>query len=211
MRRRRLGFLVAGALIGLTACSQPTPSATPMFEVPRPSGAATFRPELSMIWEIVRSDPRMTRAAALLDDPAYPLLTLLESHDDYRFHTLFVPTNEAFDALPDALARRLAGEGQDPNRFIHNVIAMHWIENADVHLDDLASGTALHAARTHLTYTVADGVAHVDYAKVVDTVPGANGYVYLIDTVLIPPCVVDVGQADPPTHEPCPTWLEPPA
>jgi hypothetical protein len=181
-----------------------------MLAEPLPSGAATLRPDLGAVWDVVRDDPRMARAAALLDDPAYPLLTILEDHHDNRFHTLFAPSNEAFDALPDAIAARLAGEGEDPDRFIKDVITMHWAENAELDPSQLASGTAIHAARTHLTYTFADGVRYVDYAAVIDVLPAANGYVYLIDTVLIPPCIVDVGQADPPPHEPCPAWLEPP-
>jgi hypothetical protein len=210
MRQRRLGPVAVAAFIALAGCGQAAPSATPRQADQLTGGAATFRPGLEPIWEVVRADPRMARAAALLDDPAYPLLTILEDHHDNRFHTLFAPSNEAFDALPDAIAARLAGEGEDPDRFIKDVITMHWAEDADLDPSRLASGTAIHAARTHLTYTVVDGDAFVDYASVVDVLPAANGYVYLIDTVLIPPCIVDVGQAEPPAHEPCPGWLEPP-
>ena len=117
----------------------------------------------------------------------------------------------AFDALPAAVARRLAGEGGDPGSFVRAVVGMHWAEDIDVHLDELVSGTDIQMAKSRVTYTLVGGVGHLDYAVVVDALPGSNGYVYLIDTVLIPPCEVDVGQDPAPTHAPCAKWLEEPA
>lgn len=222
MPRRRPELLLIAALISLSACGQATQSAPPtgaprasepateapyVPSIPQPTG---LRPGLQTIQEIVRTDPRMTRGAVLLNSAPEPILSIIEAERGRAF-TFFVPSDEAFDALPDAVARRLAGDGDDPDGFIRSVIGMHWTEDKDVHLNELASGTDIQMAKSRVTYTVVDGVGHLDYAVVLDALPGSNGYVYLIDTVLIPPCEVDIGQDPAPTHAPCDKWLEEPA
>lgn len=210
MPKRTLALPVTAALFVLAGCDLATissPSAEPQ-AAPRSSTLQSDRPTVS---EIVRTDPRMSRANDLLDASALPLLTLIQEEQGRRPHTLFVPVDEAFDALPEAVTERLAGQGDDAARFTEMVIAMHWVEDADLRLDEMPTGSAVPTGRTHLTYTVVEGVGHLDYATVLESIPAANGHVYLIDTVLIPPCQVDIGQDSPPTHAPCETWLQPPA
>ncbi len=170
-----------------------------------------LRPDLPTVMDIVRSDPRMSRATAMLDNVGYPLLSILAGFDYPRFHTLFAPTDEAIEALPDAVLRRLAGEGSDAASFVRRLVTMHWVEDTDLDLSTVADGTEIHTAQSHVTFTVADGIRYLDYAVVLDSLRASNGYVYLIDAVLIPPCESDVGQIPAPTHAPCQKWLEPAA
>jgi uncharacterized surface protein with fasciclin (FAS1) repeats len=196
--------LIAVVLFVLAGCGQST---SPSLVGGDTKGStATWRPDLPTVSQVVRTDPRTTKAAALLDNKAYPILSYLD-REHTRFHLILAPTNEAFDALPAAIVARLAVD-PDPDDFIGAVIRMHFAEDTDVRLEELAGGTDIRASRTRLTYTSVDGVGHVDYATVVDSITAANGHVYLIDTVLIPPCTVDVGQNASPTHAPCETWYE---
>lgn len=225
MPRHGPELLLIAALISLSACGQAIESTSPGPSVEQPPAqssateppnlpsippATGLRPGLQTVQQIIRTDPRMARAAALFNDSAYPILSIIEGHPG-RYFTFFAPSNEAFDALPDAVARRLAGEGSDPDAFIRYLITMHVAENIDVHLDEMASGTDIQMQRSRVTYTVVDDEGRLDYAVVLDALPGSNGYVYLIDTVLIPPCEVDIGQDPAPTHAPCDKWLEEPA
>jgi uncharacterized surface protein with fasciclin (FAS1) repeats len=224
MPRRRPELLLIAAVVSLSACGQaaPSTSSAPSAGEPRASRSAEatsfpdraaptpLRPGLPTIQEIVRTDPRMARGKELLNSSPEPILSIIEAEPGRAF-TFLVPSNEAFDALADAIVRRLAGEGENPDSFIRSVIGMHWAEDIDVHLDEMASGTDIQMAKSRVTYTMVDGVGHLDYALVLDAVPGSNGYVYLIDTVLIPPCEIDVGQKPSPTHAPCATWLQEPA
>jgi uncharacterized surface protein with fasciclin (FAS1) repeats len=214
MPKRRLALPLTAALFVLAGCDLATipspsaePPAAPQSAAPQSATLQTDRPTVS---EIVRTDPRTSRASDLLDASALPLLTLIEKENGRRPHTLFVPVNEAFDAVPKAVTQRLAGEGDDAAAFTEMVVAMHWVEGADLRLDAMPTGSAIPTGRTHLTYRLVEGIGHVDYAAVLESIPAANGHVYLIDTVLVPPCQVDIGQDSPPTHAPCETWLQPP-
>jgi hypothetical protein len=224
MPRRRSELLLTAALIGLTACGAASPgtpsglASTETLASPSPTERpwiatipeTTMRPGLPTITEIVSTDPRMARAAVLLNSQPLVILRAIAAHTD-RFFTVFAPSNQAIDALPDAVVRRLAGEGEYADVFTRQLVSMHWAGGADWDLSSVASGTSLAMSQSRVRYTTKDGVGYVDYAAILDVVPAANGYVYLIDTVLLPPCESDVGQEPAPTHAPCDTWLEPPA
>ena len=99
--------------------------------------------------------------------------------------TVFAPTNEAFAKLPaGTLDELLKPENKST---LANIITFHaapgsYGENNIKGVMGIGQATG-----DKVVVTVEDGVTYVNGAKVLGTVKASNGYVHVIDQVLLPP------------------------
>ncbi|MGB3202689.1 MAG: fasciclin domain-containing protein [Nodosilinea sp.] len=101
--------------------------------------------------------------------------------------TVFAPTNEAFEALPEgALDELLLPENQD---LLRQVLTYHVVQQ-EVAAADATTGEVPTAAGTPLMLTVdeATGDVMVNEAMVVEPdIQASNGIIHGIDQVILPP------------------------
>jgi uncharacterized surface protein with fasciclin (FAS1) repeats len=113
--------------------------------------------------------------------------------------TVFAPTDDAFNALPDGTIDALLA---DPQGALTDILTYH-VLGADVRSTDLVDGqTAVTLNGKEITVTInADGVFINDAQVTMADIETDNGVVHVIDAVLIPPTttVVDV-VVDSPDH-----------
>jgi len=100
--------------------------------------------------------------------------------------TVFAPTNEAFDALPDGtLETLLDPENQD---MLIDILTYH-VVSGKVMSGDLSDGmTAETVQGSDITISISDAGVKVDDATVaMADVEASNGVVHVIDSVILPP------------------------
>lgn len=100
--------------------------------------------------------------------------------------TVFAPTNDAFDALPDGtLESLLLEENRD---MLVDILTYHVIAG-EVKSGDLSDGmTAETVQGTEVTISVGDYGVSVNDASVVEAdIEASNGVVHVIDAVILPP------------------------
>jgi transforming growth factor-beta-induced protein len=99
--------------------------------------------------------------------------------------TVFAPTDEAFDALPEGTLDTLL---EDPQGDLTQILTYHVVEG-EVMSGDLSDGmmvTTLQGAE--LEISIRDGQVYVNDAMVVTPdVDASNGVIHVIDSVLLPP------------------------
>jgi uncharacterized surface protein with fasciclin (FAS1) repeats len=100
--------------------------------------------------------------------------------------TVFAPTNEAFDALPDGLLETLLlPENRD---VLTNILTYHVVPGK-VMSSDVSDGKVRTVEGSKITISTEDGV-QVNGANVVKVdVPAINGVIHVIDQVIVPPTV----------------------
>jgi uncharacterized surface protein with fasciclin (FAS1) repeats len=116
-------------------------------------------------------------------------------------YTLFVPTNDAFAALPEGtLDALLADPAGDLTQILLNHVVPGTIAPEDI-TDGLEATTA---QGSPLTFSVTDDGAKVNDANIVgDPVESTNGVIYTIDSVLMPAAGEEAAEAEAtPTAEP---------
>lgn len=106
--------------------------------------------------------------------------------------TVFAPTDSAFDKLPLDVLHTV----QDSPDTLKTVLLHHVVEGA-ISPDQLATGELTTLAGTKLTVTKVDDTFYVDGNPVGDGVEATNGWVYVMNDVLVPAIgsVVDVAVA----------------
>lgn len=99
--------------------------------------------------------------------------------------TVFAPTNAAFEKLPAGTVEGLLKpESQDALR---NILEYH-VAVGVYKLEYIQNGQTINQANLdNVTMGVADGKYTVNGANILATVPAANGIIYIIDGVLLPP------------------------
>ncbi len=112
--------------------------------------------------------------------------------DSTKEFTLFAPTDEAFDALPDGMLAALLG---DPTGELADVLLHHTLAG-EISFDDFVneSRTSLLNENFRVNVTVDLGT-YINNAKIiVRDVFARNGVVHIVDAVILPPAptVVDV-------------------
>jgi len=99
--------------------------------------------------------------------------------------TVFAPTNEAFNKLPEGvLADLLKPENKDKLAAIIKYHAAPGNYDADHIKGVMGIGQA---TGEKVVVEIKDGVTYVNGAKVLASVKATNGYVHVIDGVLLPP------------------------
>ena len=135
-------------------------------------------PELPSIMDIVTESEAHTILEAAIN--AAGLNELLDGEDPF---TLFAPTDDAFDALPEGTVATLLASIDE----LIEVLAHHVVGGTFM-TEDLNDGDVLTTANDdNLTVTV-DGMTYmIDMATVISAnIEASNGVVHVIDMVLIP-------------------------
>lgn len=140
-------------------------------------GTATAVAE-NTLYDVIVSDDRFSTLRDLLSDAG---LTESLASDEY---TIFAPTNEAFDALPEGTLATLEA---NPD-LLKQVLSYHIVPGR-VTAEQLASGTPLNAlAGGALPLSMNGSTQMVGNAGVTETINTAsNGTIYVINQVLLPP------------------------
>lgn len=96
--------------------------------------------------------------------------------------TLFAPTNEAFQALPDFVADYVIAHPE----LLTSILTYHIFEDA-VMADDTSNMMATTVEGSELTLAVSDMGITVDQAHVIEAdIVASNGVIHVIDAVLVP-------------------------
>lgn len=99
--------------------------------------------------------------------------------------TVFAPTNEAFEKLPDGTLKDLLRP--ENKATLANIITYHAAPGSyDANNIKGVMGIG-QATGDKVKVEVKEGVTYVNGAKVLGTVKASNGYVHVIDGVLLPP------------------------
>lgn len=99
--------------------------------------------------------------------------------------TVFAPTNEAFEALPDGtLESLLEPENKD---MLVDILTYHVVAG-EVMSGDLSDGLMAETVQgSQITISIADGVSVNDASVIAADVEANNGVVHVIDSVILPP------------------------
>lgn len=179
---RGLSMLLFAAVlvVGLTACNgEEAPDAPADME--EPADAPAMAQDTLSIVDIAVADARFTTLVTALDSTG--LVSALAEDGPF---TVFAPTNEAFEALPDgALEDLLAAEDKSE---LESILLYHVVEG-DIMSGDLEEGeqTVPTLQGDDLTITVSEDGVMVGEAQVVEAdVDASNGVIHVIDGVLMP-------------------------
>jgi uncharacterized surface protein with fasciclin (FAS1) repeats len=173
------------AVLFLAGCSSDSdePAAETTTAAAETSAEATdgAMEEAGTIVEVASSNPDFSTLVAAVD--AAGLVETLSSDGPF---TVFAPTNEAFEALPEGLLDALLlPENKDA---LTSILTYHVI-SGEVMAADVTAGEVDTVEGSPITITTDDGVK-VDDANVIATdVDASNGVIHVIDSVLVPPTV----------------------
>lgn len=99
--------------------------------------------------------------------------------------TVFAPTNAAFDQLPEGTLEDLLKP--ENKATLANIITFHAAPGSYTG-DNIRGVMGIgQATGDRVEVVVKDGVTYVNDAQVIGTVKASNGYVHVIDKVLLPP------------------------
>ena len=108
---------------------------------------------------------------------------LVETLSDDGPFTVFAPTNEAFEALPEGvLDALLLEENQDT---LVKILTYHVVPS-EVTSDQITDGDVATVEGQSVTLSTEDGVTVNEATVVIADVPASNGVIHAIDAVLIP-------------------------
>jgi uncharacterized surface protein with fasciclin (FAS1) repeats len=99
--------------------------------------------------------------------------------------TVFAPTDEAFDALPEGTVEALLLP--ENRETLVKVLSYHVVPGS-ITSDDLSSGEVATVEGSPVTVMVEEGAVMVNEANVIQAdIPASNGVIHAIDRVIIPP------------------------
>jgi uncharacterized surface protein with fasciclin (FAS1) repeats len=173
------------ALLLLSGCSSDAEEATAPATSAAPSESA------------MASEPAMTKPGTIVDvaasNPDFETLVaavtaadLVETLSGEGPFTVFAPTDEAFDALPEGvLDALLLPENKDA---LTSILTYH-VVSGEVMAADVTAGDVPTVEGSTIAITTEGGVK-VNEANVTATdVDASNGVIHVIDAVLVPPTV----------------------
>ncbi len=148
--------------------------------------AVLLPPRVTVVDIIVNSDVHQTLEAAVI---AAGLVETLAGEGPF---TVFVPTDEAFAALPEGTVETLL---EDPMGDLTQILLYHAV-SGEAMSSDLSDGQVITSINgKDVTVTINDDGVFINNAQVtVADIPADNGVVHVIDAVLLPPriTVVDI-------------------
>lgn len=177
---RLLAALSLTLVLALSACGgEQTPAAEAA--APAAAGAASVKDDVSapdVVKVAVGSKDHSTLVTAL---QAAGLVDVMSSSGPY---TVFAPTNAAFAALP---AGTVEGLLKPENKSKLSKILQHHVTTSALDLDFFDDGHILGMVDGgRVTITRKAGATFVGSAKVIGSVRASNGWVHVIDGVLLP-------------------------
>jgi uncharacterized surface protein with fasciclin (FAS1) repeats len=183
MKKLNLYFLFLGLL--LAACNAPTtetsankntaPAATPAGQ----SGVQDNESQKDVVKVAVGSPDHTTLVAAL---KAGELVDALSNAGPF---TVFAPTNAAFDKLPKGTVEDLL---KPANKSKLQDILQHHVTLSALDVAVLQDGQSLGMVDgTNAIIKKKDGVTYIGDAKIVASIRASNGFVHVVDGVVLPP------------------------
>ncbi len=98
--------------------------------------------------------------------------------------TVFAPVNAAFDKLPKGTVEDLL---KPENKSKLETILQHHVMTSALAADFFQDGQSMGMVDgTNVTFAVKDGATYVDGNKILGSVKASNGWVHVIDKVLLP-------------------------
>jgi len=185
MRHYRTAFAVAAAVtaLSLAGCGSSdsdstAPAATSAAAVAEPTTAAPTDAAAGTIVDVASSNPDFSTLVA-----AVKAADLAETLGGEGPFTVFAPTNEAFEKLPDGLLDKLL---KPANKETLAKILTYHVVPGKVMAADVKPGKVATVEGSKITIK-ADGGVTVDKATVTATdVAASNGVIHVIDSVLVP-------------------------
>lgn len=187
--KKKIAFLLVGCMMLFTfACnnadtaSNENTSGTADAQVAPTGGqesVADNDSQKDVVKVAVGSPDHTTLVAAL---KAADLVTALSNAGPF---TVFAPTNAAFDKLPkgtveDLLKPENIGKLQD--------ILQHHVMTSALEASFFQDGQTMGMVDgTNVTFHIKDGATYIDNAKIIGSVRASNGWVHVVDAVVLPP------------------------
>jgi len=136
---------------------------------------------LGSIAEIASNDARFSTLVTALDSAG-----LVQTFQGDGPFTVFAPTNEAFNQLPEGTVQDLL---QPENRErLTAILTYHVVEGANMAADVQGMSSATTLEGSDLSISTSNGSVQVGDATVVQAdVEASNGVIHAIDAVLMPP------------------------
>jgi transforming growth factor-beta-induced protein len=193
MRIRSLlvvGLAVLIAAVFIAGCTQPSPEPTPTptpMATPTPSPTAT--PAQKTVVETAVDAGTFTTLVAAVQ--AADLADTLSGEGPF---TVFAPTDDAFNALPEGTVDDLLAE---PEGQLKDILLYHVVSGKVMAAEVVDQTELMTLLGKRLRIDTTDGVM-VDGAEVVTTdIECSNGVIHVIDAVMIPkPNIVETAVAD---------------
>lgn len=183
-----IGILLAGCTTQPPVVT-PTPTPTP---VPTPTA-----PPLKSIVDTAVADGRFTTLVAALQ--AAKLDGTLSGAGPF---TVFAPTDDAFNKLPNGTVEALL---QEPEGQLKQILLYHVVNGKVMAADVVKLTTATTVQGSDITINVTDGKVKVNTANVIITdIETSNGVIHVIDAVLTPPVAPTPTSTPTPTPSPTP-------
>ena len=183
---RGLSMLLFAAMlvVGLSACGggEATDDSENSDDMANEDDAPAMTEDSLTIVDIAADDARFTTLVTALDST-----DLVSSLSEDGPFTVFAPTNEAFEALPDGALEDLIG-AEDKSQ-LESILLYHVVEGSTMS-GDLADGEQMVPTLQgdDLTIEVSDEGVMVGDAQVVEAdIEAANGVIHVVDGVLMPP------------------------
>ena len=137
--------------------------------------------EPGTIVEVASSNEDFSTLVAAVDAAG-----LVETLDGEGPFTVFAPTNEAFEALPEGvLDALLLPENED---VLTSVLTYH-VVSGEITSDEITDGDVETVEGQSVTISTENGVMVNEATVVTADVEASNGVIHVIDAVLIPPDV----------------------
>ena len=179
--RRPVSILLFAALASCGPADSVADNPTGAAVVPAMGGQASVKDDVSqpdVVKVAVGSKDHTTLVTAL---QAADLVNSLANPGPF---TVFAPTNAAFDKLPAGTVASLL-KPENKNQLAG--ILQHHVTTSALAIDFFQNGQSVGMADGgHETITVKDGATWIGGAKVIASVRASNGWVHVIDGVLVP-------------------------
>lgn len=161
-----------------SSAAAPAAAATPATSPGSQAGVQDDESMPNVVKVAVGSKDHTTLVAAL---KAADLVNSLANAGPF---TVFAPTNAAFDKLPAGTVQTLL----KPESLMQlKGILQHHVTTSALDVTDFEDGQVLSMADGNsATITKKDGATFIDGAKVVGSVRASNGWVHIIDAVVVP-------------------------
>lgn len=170
-------------IVLLSACQSKTESTTETTAVESPAlgGQAAVTDDVSEkdVVKIAVGSPDHTTLVA-----AIKAADLVNSLSNAGPFTVFAPVNAAFDKLPKGTVDDLL---KPENKSKLENILQHHVMTSALAADFFQDGQSMGMVDgTNVTFTVKGKDVFVDGNKILGSIKGSNGWVHVIDTVLLP-------------------------